>query len=80
MLKWLAGLGRADLTPRQVSNALRDFLDGNSGQWDWDDFISIPIRDRTLDAIRLKSLAVNLPLDDEGKAVLRRLLAEAEQL
>ena len=54
------------------------FLAGNGGKWDWDDFTSCPLRDARMESIRRRALAVDLPLDEEGAAVLQILLAEAD--
>lgn len=53
------------------------FLSGTGGKWDWDDFTSCSLRDARMDSIRRRAMAVDLPLDDEGEAALRELLAEA---
>jgi hypothetical protein len=66
--------GTANLSPEDVEGYLRDFLDGGGGEWDWDDFTSIPITDPSLDRIREEALFVQLPLTSEGEATLRRLL------
>jgi hypothetical protein len=42
------------LTPNQVADIIEAFLNGSSGDRDWDDFCSIRITDPTLDAIRVK--------------------------
>ena len=63
-----------DLTAREVEDYLRDFLQGTGGDWDWDDFTSIPITDPGLDAIREEAAFVQLPITDEGIATLRELL------
>lgn len=64
------------LTAQDVESYLRDFLEGTGGDWDWDDFTSIPITDPTLEGIREEAAMVPLPLDEEGEATLRRLLEE----
>lgn len=65
-----------DLTAQDVESYLRDFLEGTGGDWDWDDFTSVPITDPTLDGFREEAASVPLPLDAEGEATLRRLLEE----
>ena len=67
-------------TAFEVVGYLRQFLDGGGGEWDWDDFISVPIADARLDDIRRKAAAVDVPATDEGLMILRQLLAEAEAL
>ena len=42
-----------NLTSTEVQQTIATFLDGEPDQWDWDDFISIPITDPYLDAIRV---------------------------
>lgn len=43
---------RMKMTRREAAQVIRSFVDGTAGRWDWDDFTSIPIEDRKLDAIR----------------------------
>jgi hypothetical protein len=64
----------------KVASCIKDFLDGTGGDWDWDDFVSLPIADPRLEDIRRRAAAVDLPTNDEGEATLRALLAEAEGL
>lgn len=66
--------GSADLTAEDVDGYIHDFLSGDGGEWDWDDFTSIPINDPSLDRIREEASMVQLPLTGEGEATLRRLL------
>ena len=61
-----------------VAKAIAAFLDGIGGERDWDDFTSLRLHNHTLDGIRRRALAVNLPVDDDGKAILLSLHAEAE--
>lgn len=69
-----------DRTPGEVAGYIRDFIEGTGGEWDWDDFISVPIADPALDAIRLGAGAVPLPVTSEGLNQLRQLLARAKAL
>lgn len=81
LIQRLFGLKRsADLKPVDVARYLSDFLDGSSGEWDWDDFTSISISDLTLDRIRQEADAVPLPLTSHGEAQLRVLLARVRAL
>jgi hypothetical protein len=52
------------------------FIEGTGGPWDWDDFVSIPIADPRLEAIRKR--ASKFP--DVGPGELEALLSEAEVL
>jgi hypothetical protein len=60
--------------------AMRAFIDGGGGPWDWDDFTSCPLSDPKLDSIRKRALALDLPLGPDERATLQRLAEEAEQL
>lgn len=82
----LAGLAtsifglQARRTATEVATYLRDCVEGRGGERDWDDFTSVQIRDPYLERIRQKAAAIDLPVNDEGFAVLRELLIEAENL
>jgi hypothetical protein len=69
-----------DLTPAEVAKYLRDFMEDTGGEWDWDDFTSVKIKDPGLEAIRLEADAIYLPIRPEGRAKLRELLTRAEAL
>lgn len=47
---------------------------------EWACFITQPIKNRSLEAIRLRALPVELPLADEGRAMLTQLMAELEAM
>jgi hypothetical protein len=71
---------KADLTAKDVESYLNDFLHGRGGKWDFDDFTSIRITDRELDAIREEAAFVQMPLTDEGIETLRQLLARVRAM
>ena len=60
----------------EVEAYLADFLAGAGGDWEWDDFISSPIDDPMLDEIRIAAAAVPLPLTDQGRDTLHKLLEQ----
>jgi hypothetical protein len=72
----------ARYTKAEVADIIERFLEGNGGQWDWDDFLSIPIADPELDEVRQRCAATH----DEayrtqwcgpaGFAELRRIAAD----
>jgi len=64
--------------PQYIAETITAFLAGTGGKWDWDDFTSCPLSDARMDGIRRRALAVSLPLDEEGAALLRKLLAETD--
>ena len=41
------------LTKTEVVNIINSFINGTTGEYDWDDFISIPIEDPSLNEIRI---------------------------
>jgi len=63
-----------------VIAAIRSFLDGSNGKWDWDCFTSGSLRSAKLDELRRRAAVIDLPLNIDGEASLRELLEEAEQL
>jgi hypothetical protein len=73
------------MTRIEAADIIAKFLAGRGGEWEWDDFTSVPIKgDRELDAIATFSNLVHdiYPperpheyCNDEGKQVLRRIEA-----
>ena len=66
--------------PSEVATYLRDFIEGTGGEWDWDDFTSVPIADARLEAIRQEAGSIPLPVDEAGFDRLRDLLKRAAAL
>ncbi len=64
----------------EVVRYLRNFIAGAGGDWDFDDFTSIPIADRRLDSIRERAARIEELASKEGLSTLRVLLAEAEEI
>ena len=71
---------KAKLSASEVATYLRDFIHGGGEAWDWDNFTSVPISDPRLDDIRRRAVAIDIPVTEEGSAILRELLVEAEDL
>jgi hypothetical protein len=69
-----------DRSPGEVVGYLHDFLEGCGGEWDWDDFTSVPITALELEAIRQEAEMIDLPVTDAGRAKLQDLLARARAL
>ena len=69
---------KAQRTPQDVARYLRDFIEGTGGDWDWDDFTSVTIKDRALESIRQRATRTE-PMKADIQQ-LRQLLAEAEAL
>ncbi len=58
---------------------LPSFLNGTEGPWDYDDFVSVSIRDPVLDSMRKRVLAVDTgdeypPRTEAGKKIIQQLL------
>jgi hypothetical protein len=51
--------GRVERTKDEVEKTLRSFLEGSDARHDWDDFVSVPIKDPALDSIRKRLLATD---------------------
>lgn len=71
-------MSKAGRTAAEVAKYLRDFINGVGGEWDWDDFESVPIADTVLDDIRRRAADAAPP--DADMQRLRVLLAEADAL
>jgi hypothetical protein len=67
-----------DRTPEEVVRFIEDFLNGTGGEWDWDEFESVPIADPRLDALRRRAALAGPPGHDE--VTLRTIAAEARAL
>jgi hypothetical protein len=72
---------RVELSKADVERALRSFLDKTAGKWDWDDFVSVPIKDTVLDSIRERLRALDNggdypPTTDKGRTIIQQLLEE----
>ena len=78
---------------QDVINIIQSFLDGMGGEWDWDDFISIPIKNNSfLETIRKECAVIpeKFPpqktgeyCNEEGIKVLKgyiRILKEAKRI
>jgi hypothetical protein len=73
------------LSKADVAKYLEDFVNNEGGDWDWDDFTSIPIKDPELDKVRqfCEEARLRWPApdgrgwcSDEGLAQIRALAAQ----
>ncbi len=72
---------RVERSKDEVQKILQTFLDGTDGKWDWDDFVSIPIKDRFLDSVRERLRETDTggeypPRTERGRETIRTLLDE----
>jgi hypothetical protein len=74
-------------TPEEVVREIKKFLDGIGGAYDWDDFLSILVRDKRLNAVRIEcaELRDKYPpidcrqyCDDRGLERLHEIVEELE--
>jgi hypothetical protein len=72
--------GTADLTSEDVVSYIENWIEGRGGEWDWDDFTSIQISDPVLESLRAEAASLRYPMDEDGEAKLRELLARARSL
>jgi hypothetical protein len=70
---------KLDAECQYTVKSLGDFLTGGGGAWDWDAFTSTSSRWPELERIRRAALAVDLPVDDDGRRVLEALLEDAKR-
>jgi hypothetical protein len=76
-LRFLPGKKTRDRSAEEVAQYLRNFINGEGENWDWDDFESVPITDPELDRIRKEAARAGPPNPD--LRILRKLQHEAEQ-
>ena len=67
-------------SPAEVLNHLRDFRDGTGDDYDWDDFVSVPIADPELEVLRASAASLDLPFGAKEFDSLRTLIARAEAI
>jgi hypothetical protein len=69
----------------EVADIIERFVNGTGGKWDWDDFISWPIADPQLDAIRARCAGLSQEFQttqkghycsEAGVEVLRQMVKE----
>jgi hypothetical protein len=65
-------------TPDEVAGFLRDLIDGDGGEWDWDEFEAVPISDPELDGIRQRAAVAGPPNVD--LAAISQLIIETERI
>ena len=72
---------RSKITKEEVAKTIENFVNGDGGPWDWDDFISVQIANEELEAIRIACLRTesehpggpNQWCNKKGLEVLRNL-------
>lgn len=81
----LAVLGRRrQPSCHEIADTIERFLDGRGDPWEWDDFVSIPLRDPYLERIRIRCAYLDQEdpssgdsyTGEEGVVVLRELVRE----
>ncbi|WP_291193664.1 hypothetical protein [Hyphomonas sp.] len=65
-------------TAAEVAQYLRGVINDSDGNWDWDEFTSVPLSDPSLESIRQRAASVEMPVTEEGRRTLVALLREAE--
>lgn len=63
-----------------AARTIHSFLDGSCGDYNWDDFISCPLRDPQVERIRRHAGGIDLPADEHGQAILLSLADETDRL
>ncbi len=77
----ILGIGKVkSRTPAEVAGFFSDFINGTGGNWDWDDFTSVPIKNPELDALRREAAQIDLPTTTRGREQLNALFIRAEAL
>ncbi len=82
---WAARMFTKDRSREEVATYIENFVNGSGGDWDWDDFISVPILDVELDRLRQRcaGLPCEYPPDKpgywcnaQGMQVMREIVRE----
>lgn len=76
----IATLRPIDREASELAEGLRKCLNGEYSRLDWGGFVTQPIKDEHLDAIRLRAVGIEPPLSDEGRAILVQLLVELDEM
>src|SRR5215510_208235 len=83
--RWAARRAGPRMTRTDVAKVIESHLEGTSGPWDWDDFVSVRIGDARLDTIRERCAQLDREFPPErpgqycglgGVEVLRRFVRE----
>jgi hypothetical protein len=76
-------------TNLEVADIIEAFVEGTGRDWDWDDFCSLKIENRELDAIRLKCINLSFThppptrhryCNEEGIQLLRAIVKDLRKL
>ena len=81
-------MAKSRYSSAEVAEVIRNFINGASGAWDWDDFISCKIKNSYLEQVRMRCIQVgedyparskNEWCNDEGAKCLERIAEEIEK-
>lgn len=75
---WWTGRRPRRLGKDAVIEMLENFLEDNGGPYDWDDFLSLPIADPDLEAVRRRCNDIDWKTD-AGAAALRKELERLKE-
>jgi hypothetical protein len=65
-----------DMTPLEVARRIQNHIEEAENPWDWDQFTSLPITNKRLDAIRLRCIELDapVPISPERRAEFSRMV------
>lgn len=63
-----------------AAKAIRAFLSGSGGKWDWDTFTSCSLTDAAVDVLRRQAAQIELPPGSEEQEALLALARDADRL
>ena len=77
-----------ELTARKIAEIIEAFISDTGGEWDWDDFVSVRLKNKKLEEVRKK--CAELPQKyppkekgqyccDEGVDILRNIVIELRE-
>ena len=78
-----------DPSIEEIIKTISDFIEGKGGEWDWDDFTTIPLRNPDLERIRKECFEIHYKYPDKDKSLycgpegiesLKNLLLQLRQM
>ena len=64
---------KRNLSAAGAIEIVHDFLENRGGPYDWDDFLTLPVKNELVDAFRRQCLTIDV-FSEDGKNELRKAL------
>ena len=70
---YFGGFMKRNLSAAGAIEIVDDFLKNRGGPYDWDDFLTLPVKNELVDAFRRQCLTIDV-FSEDGKSELRKTL------